>query len=277
MSSLLPKPQILRDIILIYGLNKFFTSKRNLIGKNFSIDTYLNELRAGKVIQPHSISFDRMNMYFLNRSMHQTNEACNKLWSTIELLYSAKSDKRLCKKFCEDFASSSAVPTLHYANISSILSILSLFGVASVINRDKRLTFYNVIRTAKGMIMIERNKYLKEVFGSVKTGWHVQVLQTYAGLSERGIMLPNIDIDMSHQLLKERSKFHYDILGQTNMHGVYDIENYFRFLPTVVTSIDLAIKGIQQIVKPLPNGCDSRFKEIVNNIPTMLQIYKMKS
>jgi len=277
MSSLLPEPRTLRNITLMYGLNRLFTSKRNLIGKSFSIDIYLRRLKIGEIISPRSLAFDRMNMFFLNRSMHQANEACNKLWATVELLYSAKSTNRLCNKFCEQFVPSSAVPTLHYANVSALLSILSLFGVSSIAQRVKRLTFHNVIRTANAIVIVERNKYLNEVFGSVKSGWHAQILQTYDGLRRRGVMLPKIDIKSSSELLRERSKFDYDILGQTSMRGAYGVENYFKPLPTVVTSIDLAIKSIQQIIKPLPNRCDSRFEELVNSILVLKKAYKIES
>lgn len=273
MSSLLPEPKTLRNITLMYGLNKLFTSKRNLIGKSFSIDMHLDKLKNGKIISPRSLAFDRMNMYFLNRSMHQVNEACNKLWATVELLYSAKSTKRLCKRFCEEFVPSSAVPTLHYANISALLSVLSLFGISSIVQRGKRLTFYNVIRTAKGIVMVERNKYLNEVFGSVKSGWHAQILQTYDGLYRKGVMLPKIDMKSSSELLRERSKFHYDILGQTSMRGVHGVKNYFKSLLTVVPSIDLAIKSIHQILKPIPNECDLRFEELIRKIPILKQVY----
>jgi hypothetical protein len=276
MSFLLPEPKTLRDITLMYGLNKLFTSKRNLIGKSFTIDMHLDKLKAGKVISPNSLAFDRINMYFLNHAMHQVNEACNKLWATAELLHAAKSNKRLCKKFCEEFVPSSAVPTLHYANISALLSILSLFGVSLIAQRGKRLTFYNVVRTSKGVVMAERNKYLSAVFGSVKRGWHAQILQTYDGLHKKGVMLPEVDLQGSDQLLKERLKFDYDILGQTSMRGVYGVQNYFKLFPTAIASINQAIKSIHQVTKPIPNGCDLRFEELVNNFTTLLQTYKMK-
>ncbi len=154
MDSLLPEPRALRNIALMYGLNKFFSSKRNLIGRNFSINAHIDKLRTEKIIDVRSMSFDRMNMHFLNRSMHQANEACNKLWTTVELLHSAKSNKRLCNSFCEEFVPSSAVPTLHYANMASLLSILSLFGVCSIVDRSRSLTFYNLIRTSKGMLWL---------------------------------------------------------------------------------------------------------------------------
>lgn len=276
MNSMLPHPKTIRDISFMFSLNKLFASKINLIGRSFSIDSYISRLRREKVISVSCLAFHRMNLYFLNRSMHQANEACNKLWSTVELLYGTKSNERLCKKFCSDFAPSSAVPTLHYANMAALLSILSLFGVSSIVQRSKRLAFYNIVRTSNGIILIERSKYLTAVFGFAKVGWHVQVLQTYDGLLKKGIILPQIDIKSSSQLLTERSKFDYDILSQTSMRDAYGVENYFRFLPTVMTSVRLAIESINQTLKPIPNGCDSRFDELMRRIPLLENAYDIK-
>jgi len=272
--SILPHPKTLEEISLMFSLNKLFASKRNLVGKSFSIDTYVGQLKNGKTLHASSLAFDRMNVYFLNRSMHQANEACNKLWTTVELLYSAKSDKRLCKKFCEEFVPSSAVPTLHYANVAAILSILSLFGISSTVQRLRKLVFYNIVRTSKGIIMVERNKYLSSLLGSSKIGWHVQVLQTYDGLLKKGIKLPNIDISSSNKLLRERSKFHYDILGQTSMRDAYGVDSYFRFLPTTASSVERAIEAIHQVQNPIPNGCDIRFEELNKKIPVLKHLYE---
>jgi len=274
MDSMLPQPKTPEEISLMFSLNKLFASKRNLVGKSFSIDSYLDQLKNGKTLHASSLAFDRMNVYFLNRSMHQANEACNKLWTTVELLYSARSEKRLCKKFCEEFVPSSAVPTLHYANVAAILSILSLFGISSTVQRGKKLVFQNIVRTSKGIIMIERNKYLSSLFGSPKSGWHVQVLQTYDGLLKKGIKLPNIDIASSNKLLRERSKFHYDILGQTSMRDAYGVGSYFQFLPTTVASVEFAMNAIHQVQNPIPNGCDMRFEELRKKIPVLKHAYK---
>jgi len=103
MHPLLPHPSTLEKIAFMYSLNKFFTSKKNLIGKNFPITRQLKYLYEGKIIKPSTASYDGMNMYFLNRSMHQANEACNKLWATVELHYHVKSNGKLCKRFDEKF------------------------------------------------------------------------------------------------------------------------------------------------------------------------------
>jgi hypothetical protein len=275
MDSMLPQPKTLEEISLMFSLNKLFASRRNLVGKSFSIDSYVDQLRNGKTIETSSLAFDRMNVYFLNRSMHQANEACNKLWATIELLYSAKSDKRLCRKFREEFVPSSAVPTLHYANMAAILAILSLFGVSSTVQRGKKLIFYNIVRTARGIVMVERNKYLGSLFGFAKIGWHAQVLQTYEGLLKKGVKLPNVDIASSNRLLRERSKFHYDILGQTSMRDVYGVNRCFQFLPTTVASTEFAIDSIHQVQNPIPNACDSRFEELEKKIPVLKNVYEV--
>jgi len=276
MCSLLPQPNTLEKIAFLYGLNKLFTSKKSLMGKSFSIDRQLKYLHTGRTIEPSTTSYDLMNIYFLNRSMHQANEACNKLWATVELHYQVKSKERLCKRFNEGFLPSSTVPTLHYANMSALLSILSLFGLCSIVQRKKRMRFYNVVRTGVGVIMMERNSYLRKVFGKTKNGWHAQILQTYEGLLQKGLRLAKVDIEGCKQLLRERSKFHYDILGQTTMKDIYGIDIYFQLLPIVVTSINAAIKSLHQIVEPIPNGCDLRFEELYNKIQSIMESYDLK-
>ena len=93
MNSLFPYPEALEKISLMYGLNKFFASKRNLIGKSFSIASYINRMKNGNVYVLGTVVYDRLNMYFLNRSMHQANEDCNKLWSTLEVYHSVKEEE----------------------------------------------------------------------------------------------------------------------------------------------------------------------------------------
>lgn len=96
MPSLLPQPETLDKISLMYGLNKFFTSKRSLIGRSFSISSYLSQMKTRRIYIPESAAYDRLNVYFLNRSMHQVNEACNKLWATFEVHHSVMSKHKVC-------------------------------------------------------------------------------------------------------------------------------------------------------------------------------------
>ncbi len=275
-SKLLPWPLTIEKISLLYSLNRFFTTKHNLICKPFSVNRQLRMLRKGRIIKDSSRDFDLMNIYFLNRSMHQANEACNKLWSTIEVVYSVRKHK-LCKSFHENFLISSVIPTLHYANISAMLSILSLFGVASLANKGEKLTFYNIIRTINGILLIERNKYLAAAFGKVKHGWHSQIIQTYQELQKSGVKLPKIDIAGCKTLLRERNKLHYDILGQLSMREAYGITKYFGLLPIPFSTISTAIKSIHEVVKPIPNGCDRRFQELSRKLKSLLENYEIQT
>jgi len=273
LSLLLPHPNTLEEISLMYGLNKFFTSKRNLVGKSFPVAFYIDRMKTGKMYAHTTVAYNRLNIYLLNRSMHQINEACNKLWSTLEVYHSIKSEAGLCGKFRADFLTSSTVPTLHYANISALLSILSLYGLSSIAERGRTLIFYNLVRTGDGMRLWERNRYLREAFGYVKEGWHAQVLQIYEGLRAKGIELPDVNLGESRKLQTERSKLQYDILGQTSMKGASGVRCYFHFLPVVNRSIEVAVETIHQVIKPIPNGCDSRFEELKNKIPQVTRDY----
>jgi hypothetical protein len=276
-ASLLPNPPTLDKIALLYSLNRLFISKESLAGKVIPVEADLANLKAGKIYDAKSHTYNKLNVYMLNRSMHQINEACNKLWSTIELHHNASCGNKLCKKFDADFLPSATVPTLHYANISAIISILSLFGLSSVVVRGRRMQFYNLIRTTDGIKLIERNKYLQEVFGVVKAGWHAQVLQTFEGLTKIGIGLPDVNILECRRLQTERSKFHYDILGQTSMKGTTGLDAYFYFLPVVTNTLEKSIQSIHAIIKPIPNGIDGRFEELKNHIQMEIKQFALTS
>jgi len=272
MTSLLPSPPKIENIVCMFSLSRYFAAKNNLVGQSFSIDEHLKYMSKGKMIKPSHSAYGKINIYMLNRSMHQVNEACNKLWSTAELFHSMQSKKRLCKKFDANFLPSSTIPTLHYSNISALLSLLSLFGVSSIAYRSKnKIHFYNLVRTTENLVFMERTRWLGNLFGSAKNGWHRQVLQTYEGLSKKGIALPKLDLKKCERLLEERNRFDYDILGQTSMKGVYGTNQYFELLPTTVSSIKAAIRNLHQVTKPLPNRCDERFAELskkLNNLTT---------
>lgn len=48
-------------------------------------------------------------------------------------------------------------------------------------------------------------------------------------------------------------------------------EVYFLFLPIATSSIEAAIDSIHQVIKPIPNGCDSRFEEMKDKMPQVIQ------
>lgn len=268
----LPAPQNIEQIALMYSLNKFFRSDKAVLAKGLKIDPYVVKLKSGG-ISFMSSNYHKLNLHFLYRSMHQLNEACNKLWSTIELFYHVKHDKLLCRKFSPGFLESSTIPTLHYANMSALLSLITLFGVSSWIEKGQKVRYFNIIRTKDLMILRERKQWLISTFGSAKSGWHAQTLQTYEGLIKNGVSLPTLNLTDSKNLLADRTRLHYDILGQTSMADIYGVEEYFKHLPTVMISINAALEKVHQIIKPIPNGCDKRFEEITKQLSTLKKLH----
>lgn len=260
--NLLPEPMEIDKIAHMYSLNRLFGTKKEWIADYGYITSVMDYLKKNGVVKKSTEMYDQINLHMLQRSLNQINEACNKLWSSIELFQQIRKNGVSCGSFNENFLTSTAVPSLHYANISAIISLLSLFGVCSWADKAKKISFYNIIRTADYMQWKKRGPYLQETFGYARRGWHGQVLQTYSCLLQNGIKLPALDLKGSERLLKERNRFDYDILTQTSMKDAYGKDKYFNFLPVVVDSTLQAIENLQKVIYPLPNGCDSRFKEL---------------
>jgi hypothetical protein len=268
----MPEPSNIERIGLMYSLNKFFGSRKEWLVKGLPIDQYIPKLTKG-IRDTSSPEYHKLNLYFLYRAMHQANEACNKLWATVETYYHVNHDECLCKRFSSEFLASSTIPNLHYANMSALISLLSLYGVCSWVQKGRKIRYFNIIRTGQGLFLVERVKWLTGIFGNSKTGWHTQVLQTYEGLLGKGLELPNIDLKGSKELLRERTTLHYDVLGQTSMHEIHGTQVYLKFIPIVVSSTNAAIRELHQVIEPLPNGCDGRFAEIAQRIPTLEKLY----
>lgn len=276
MDSLIPEPKTINNIARLYARNRLL-STRDWMARNTYIERRFTRLKDGDIFKPSSIEFEQFNLHFLNRSMHQANEACNKLWATSEVYHGCKQDTALCGSFSEGFLASTTIPTLHYANMSALISILSLFGLCFWIQRKPSLKYYNLFRTSEGIAAKERNSYLVQVFGIAKQGWHNQILQTYDGLAKKGVELPKLEMEKCLKLRNERAKFHYDVLGQTTMADFYGVETYFELLPTVMRSVDAAITSLSEIMSPIPNGCDKRFLELKAKLPELKHEYGEKA
>jgi hypothetical protein len=247
------------------------------MARNSYIERHFKRLKDGDIFKPSSIESEQFNLHFLNRSMHQANEACNKLWATAEVYHGAKQRTVLCGSFSEGFLASTTIPTLHYANMSALISILSLFGLCFWIQKRPNLKYYNIFRTSEGISAKERNSYLAQVFGTAKQGWHNQIFQTYDGLSKKGVNLPKLEMEKSLKLRNERAKFHYDVLGQTTMADFYGVKTYFELLPTVIKSVEAAIASLSEVISPIPNGCDKRFLELKAKLPGLKDEYGEKA
>ena len=272
MTGVLPEPRTIENIVRLFSENRFLNTQKEWLIKGLKVEKYVHILNNDGVIKTSSSSFDKLNMYFLYRCLNQVNEACNKLWGTMELYNQLAKGPPIYSGFNPGYLSSTTVPTLHYANMSALVSLITLFGVCSWVEKGQKNWFYNLVRTSNGLIIKERTKHLVDTFGTAKVGWHQQVIQMYEGFCNHGISLPDINIIETKRLLSERNRVQYDILTQTTMKGMYG-NGYFSFLPAVIKNIGVAINNLSEVVNPLPNGADKRFSSLEGTVPELLASY----
>jgi len=172
--------------------------------------------------------------YSLHRSSNQLNEACNKLWATMELAYALSPEIRnehfecLGNEFDTRFILGTIIPSLYYSLISTMVSMLSLFGCVSLNKND---TYYNLTRIGKfNWLIYRRADYIKEKLGySEKTSkWHLQIFRMYHGFKEKGIKLPEIDYPNGLTLKEKRDAVHYSVLGDVSVKDVAGMDVYFK-------------------------------------------------
>jgi len=245
-------------------------------GKQLDIQQLIKD-NKDVLITPDNELYVLLNFHLIYRSSNQINEACNKLWATTELYYHLKDGgPKLCNDFNSGFLPSSTVGTLYYAAISSLIGILSIFGVGSIVykqNEGKKLKFLNLVRTSKGFIIEPRVQYLDSVFGTHKSGWHDQIIQMYTGFTKKGLELPFINIDEIYSLKSSRSYYDYDILSQTTMNGAFGESKYFKHLPSVVNIMETSIDCLKMIVNPIGNKCDIRFNSLKKSLQELSNYY----
>ncbi len=275
--SPLPVPKNLSGISRLFSENRIISSISPTSLPTSDVLKLIHNLERGEPAPVGTLDFDKMNAYFLYRSLNQANEACNKLWATLELYRGLMNSRPSFKRFREEFLSSTSIPSLHYANMSALLSILSLFGISTWIKKGQKLRYFYILRTEAGVEMRQRTVYMVKAFGSCSTGWHKQLIQTYEGLSRLGVCLPAIDTSRSKGLLDERNKVQYDILGQTSMKGMPGTSVYASHLEDVSRNLDAAIKCLEDVIQPLPGGLHSRFRSLISFVPHIVKQWSAKT
>jgi hypothetical protein len=211
---------------------------------------------------------DWFNVYSIYSSNQQLNEACNKLWATMELAYATGKDvwKRQYQPIGESFDGrfllGTLIPNLYYAAMSASVSILSTYGCVPVLVNRKHLF---LVRTSIGWIVSERQNYMRDNFGFGAKSWHDQILKTYVGLRDNGIKLPLIDMDNIFELKSLRNSMQYEILGDLRMWRMFkDKKAYFKFLPKVIHLIGLSIELLRSTAR-ITTDCDTRFENLIAN------------
>jgi len=214
----------------------------------------------------------QLSWYSLMRANHQLNEAINKVCATFELV-TKQHDTFQVPDFDNNFSMGTVLPAIYYAQVSSIVSILSTYGVLSVKTFDDkhRLKFYNLIRTKDGWRLFHRNEYIRNVLDeNPEAGWHPQVPQMYNGIINKGVKMPNINLSRTRALQTLRNKYHYDILSESSMRytGYQDkLGPYLDFLPLVIETLQINLYLIKKLYLQPRSFMEKRFNELLMAIP----------
>lgn len=223
-----------------------------------------------------------LDAYSFHRASNQANEACNKLWATVELVYAVSPDvwgiayEPMGKYFENKFLLGSLIPALYYSQLSAIVSCLSSFGCVSIRDETSRIS-YNIVRTRRGWRIYERKKYIKDTFGlDPSNSWHIQVAQLLKGFKDNISDFPKVDYSETDELRKQRNITHYDILSRVSASKVAGINRYFKYLPLCTNTINSALGTIEK-VSWLPSYSGAgRFRELHSNLPRLYEAYKMQ-
>ena len=99
-----------------------------------------------------------IDLYRQYRAWISFSEGLNKLWTVVEFYEQIFANGLKLGKFGIGFSNSSTIPALHYANISFLLSYLTVLGVVPVRKRDKE---FFLIRQNSSYEAVPRSVYLK--------------------------------------------------------------------------------------------------------------------
>lgn len=234
-----------------------------------------------------------LNAYSITRAMIQSNESCNKVWATVELLHALSGWNQglpdilfkekptttrsihnpLCSSYDVEFCGGTILPTLYYATLSALLSLMSSFGCLSITDTNI-VGYYNLIRTRNGWKLFHRRKFIYDLcHEKAESNWHGQLIQILSGLKANLEHFPPINTDLILNLAEARNQRHYEILGSLNAKYSRGVDEYFTFLPQVLEVIHVALYVISAI-----HGTDglagfSRFKELYDNVSTLFLEY----
>jgi len=216
-----------------------------------------------------------LNVYSIFNANQQLNEACNKMWAAAELANITR-DAIWKKKYVPIgpefggiFMTGTLIPTLYYAQISAMISILSSFGCIPILVRGTPFYF---VRTKSGWRAIIRRHYIKTVFSKKIKGWHEQIIATYFGLIYRKVALPKLPAKKIAKLKDMRNEVHYNVLGDLKMWRVPKRHQaYGEFVPVVDRTIVASIAILNEI-KKVTTKCDQRYATLRQALQSQLKL-----
>lgn len=229
--SYLPYPLDVYSLAELY--KEVIGDRRN----NSNIFQQFNEIirTAANITSLTEANQSVVNAYCVRRSSVVLSEGLNKIWATVELYSQLKGRCPICDSFNSGFLTSTTIPTLHYANMSLLISLLTLIGV--ILSRNRRGDQFIYLRQGDNLTKFSRTKYIRWLTGSNqgRGNWHQDLITIARNL------LPNlpiiIEFDKLDCIRKIRNYLHYSILSSETLLAQFAEGNYTRCLKV---SLDLA-------------------------------------
>jgi hypothetical protein len=221
----------------------------------------------------------KLTAYSIHRASNQLNETCNKLWAVLELAQAISPEnqnhgKTIGTGFSHDFSLGTIIPAAYYSQVSCIVSILSLFGVISIYDHTTGRA-YNLTRTDVGWKIYNRHSYLREALKIEKPakGWHWELIQLYTGLHFQVADIPFCNMNLIKNLLVNRNRVHYGVLGDVSVTAVKGIGKFFEFIPMIFENTHTAFKCLLSVWQP-PSPLLNRYKSLHQNVKQLYDSYK---
>jgi hypothetical protein len=212
---------------------------------------------------------------------NQINEACNKLYATVELAYAVRmrtfpgQSGVSSDYFSGEFVLGALVPVLYYSQVAALLSLLASYGIVLVHDKrtrrerqfDQTLQSQHWREEREFLVMRKQSDWnilsRSEVGGDV--GWHQQLLNVGARFFATAADATGFDFNLLKELKKQRELVDYGILAETSMGEVVGFERYLKFLPRAHKNIVFCINLIKQ-VSGITNHCDIRMQKLERSI-----------
>lgn len=144
-----------------------------------------------------------LNLLYYRRGKHILNEACNKLWSTLELYGHLAKNEYFFESFNDRFTCCSTISTLYYAAYATVMSALHFFGLGlNESNNKSNYVRFNFIRTKNGLRTIKRTRYHHSIGQGGKS--HKGVIYTLINMANNGFEIPEIHPKKIDELRKKK-------------------------------------------------------------------------
>ncbi len=275
--SLLPWPSSSNEIrsVLDNVDNSLLRSSEKFVRRQSSKAIDLLTSHTSACYSPKQPQYFWLNVLALFSANQQLNEACNKMWATAELanitrvsVWRRKYDP-VGPGFGGIFVSSTLIPTLYYAQISAMISLLASFGCLPILSRG--VPFY-LVRTQEGWKAYNRRVYVASVCGRKINGWHEQIIETYFSLTTRNISLPRLPQRDVAKLKELRNEMHYNILGDLKMWRTPARRGMIAKLVPVVDNTIVSAICVLRSIKSVSTGCDERYSSLRESMKKRLKL-----